>query len=61
MLLESEAVEALVELYKRHIEREQRELLPMAARLLSDDELAGVGRAMRQRRGIDPVERLFAS
>jgi hemerythrin-like domain-containing protein len=54
--LESDDVEALVELYERHIEREEREPLPMAARLLSDDELARVGRAMRQRRGIDPVE-----
>ena len=47
------AVEALVTLYERHIEREERELLPMAARLLSDEELARVGRAMRERRGID--------
>ncbi len=49
------AVEALVRLYEQHIEREERELLPMAARLLSDDTLQKLGRAMRQRRGIDAV------
>jgi hemerythrin-like domain-containing protein len=45
-------VEALVGLYERHIRREESELLPMAARLLSEDDLARVGRAMRERRGI---------
>jgi hemerythrin-like domain-containing protein len=53
--LESEDVEALVGLYERHIEREESELLPMAAQLLSDEDLDGVGRAMRERRGIGPV------
>lgn len=50
--LTRDAVEALVGLYERHIEREETELLPMAARLLGEDELARIGRAMRQRRGI---------
>lgn len=50
--LSSQAVEAFVTLYERHIEREESELLPMAARLLSDDELDRIGRAMRERRGI---------
>jgi hemerythrin-like domain-containing protein len=54
--LASADVEALVGLYERHIEREERELLPMAARLLSDAELDAVGRAMRERRGIDAVD-----
>ena len=45
-------MEALIGRYERHIEREEKELLPMAARLLSDDELARIGRAMRERRGI---------
>jgi len=45
-------VDAFVGLYERHIEREERELLPMAARLLSEVELDDVGRAMRERRGI---------
>ena len=50
--LSPEQVEAFVELYAHHIAREEQELLPMAARLLSDDELDAIGRAMRQRRGI---------
>lgn len=53
--LASDDVEALVRLYERHIEREESELLPMAARLLSEDDLARVGRAMRERRGIGGV------
>jgi hemerythrin-like domain-containing protein len=51
--LESDDVEAMVTLYERHIEREEGELLPMAARLLSDVDLERVGRAMRERRGIE--------
>ena len=39
----------------RHIAREESELLPMAARLLSDDALQDIGRAMRLRRGITTV------
>lgn len=50
--LSADDVEAFVGLYERHIERENTELLPMAARLLSDDALAAVGRAMRERRNI---------
>lgn len=53
--LASDDVEALVGLYERHIEREETELLPMAARLLSDDDLARIGRAMRERRGIGEI------
>ncbi|MEP7283765.1 MAG: hemerythrin domain-containing protein [Rubrivivax sp.] len=40
-----------VGLYERHIAREEAELLPMAARLLSDAELDRIGLAMRTRRG----------
>lgn len=54
--LESEDIEALVSLYERHIAREESELLPMAARLLNDEALERVGRAMRERRGIEAVE-----
>jgi hemerythrin-like domain-containing protein len=50
--LGSEDVEALSGLYERHIDREECELLPVAARLLSDEELDRVGRAMRERRGV---------
>lgn len=54
-MLTAVSAEALVRLYEQHIEREERELLPMAARLLSDDALQKLGSAMRQRRGIDAV------
>src|SRR6185295_789631 len=37
--LDAAEVEALTALYDQHIAREELELLPMAARLLSDDEL----------------------
>ena len=50
--LEAPDVESLVGLYERHIAREEGELLPMAARLLSDEALGRIGRAMRERRGI---------
>jgi hemerythrin-like domain-containing protein len=50
--LDPQTVEALVGLYERHVEREEQELLPIAARLLSGDDLDRIGRAMRDRRGI---------
>jgi hemerythrin-like domain-containing protein len=53
MSLAPDDVEALVTTYERHIEREETELLPMAARLLSDETLDVIGRAMRARRGIE--------
>ena len=42
----------LVTLYAQHMAREDAELLPMAARLLSDAALDSVGHAMRERRGL---------
>jgi hemerythrin-like domain-containing protein len=51
--LVADDVEALAVRYACHIEYEEKELLPMAARLLSDHDLARIGRAMRERRGID--------
>lgn len=48
-------VHTLVDMYERHIEREESELLPMTSRLLSDEQLEHVGRAMRERRGVDPI------
>ncbi len=50
--LRPEDVNPLIALYERHIAREETELLPMAARLLSDAELERIGRAMRLRRGV---------
>lgn len=49
-------VEALHSAYARHIAREDAELLPMAARLLSDSELQRIGRAMRLRRGVAGID-----
>ncbi len=46
-------VDALVTSYEEHIALEERELLPMAARLLGDGELDAMGRAMRERRGVE--------
>lgn len=41
---------AFIDAYEAHLAREDRELLPLAARLLSDTELDRIGLAMRQRR-----------
>ena len=51
-----EEIDGFAGLYARHIECEEQELLPMAARLLGDDELELIGRAMRERRGVAAVE-----
>ncbi|MGE0313022.1 MAG: hemerythrin domain-containing protein [Lautropia sp.] len=53
--LDAAQVEAFATAYEAHIAREEQELLPMAARLLDDAAIARVGRAMRERRGIDEV------
>jgi len=50
--LEDADVAGFAQLYAQHIIREEAELLPMAARLLSDGELDRIGRAMRIRRGV---------
>lgn len=50
------AVEPFIALYERHIAREESELLPMAQRLLADEALEQIGRAMRERRGITAIE-----
>lgn len=44
-------VNGFIDLYERHIAREEAELLPMAGRLLGDAELDRIGLAMRARRG----------
>jgi len=50
--LDADEVQDFVGLYQRHIAREQAELLPMAQRLLGDDELDRIGMAMRMRRKV---------
>ncbi|GAB1580043.1 hemerythrin domain-containing protein [Bordetella petrii] len=49
--LDAAEVDAFCARYAAHIQREEDELLPMAARLLDDRALADIGRAMRARRG----------
>lgn len=51
--LPPQQVQAFTDAYAAHIRREEDELLPMAARLISDDTLAGIGQAMKARRGGD--------
>ena len=48
-------VDRFAELYRRHIAREEADLLPLAARLLTDAQLEAVGRAMRARRRIKDI------
>ncbi len=45
-------IEALQGLYRAHIHVEDAEVFPLAAELLSPDELASVGREMKARRGL---------
>ncbi len=54
-LLNDDTVTAFTSLYAQHIQREEDELLPMAARLLGVTELDTIGQAMRERRGIKAV------
>ena len=51
--LDGVLVERLADAYAEHLKREERELLPMAGRLLDDAALAAMGRSMRRRRGIE--------
>lgn len=52
--LDSETCENLVRIYSSHIAREDNELFPLAARLLSKEDLEALGRAMAMRRGLPP-------
>lgn len=48
----TEVLKRLSEIYSRHIAVEDRELFPLANRLLRPDGLAAVGREMAERRGL---------
>ena len=48
-------IDSFVDLYERHAAREEKELFPMAERLLGAAELDRIGQAMRLRRGISFV------
>lgn len=50
-VLDEARVADFAALYAAHIQREEDELLPMAARLLDDQAIADIGAAMRTRRG----------
>lgn len=50
-VLSSEDVEAFAARYAAHIAREERELLPMAERLIDTATMARIGTSMRRRRG----------
>ncbi len=54
--LDPALVQRLVTAYEQHLAREDAELLPMAARLIGDAPLQQIGRAMRQRRGIESID-----
>lgn len=54
-------VETFVAAYTDHLQREESELLPMAARLIDDRTLQQIGRAMRLRRGIGGTGCIAAS
>jgi len=54
------SVDVFVALYRSHIEREQIELLPMAARLLTDDALGQVASSMRKRHSVTSLSPLRA-
>jgi hemerythrin-like domain-containing protein len=49
--LPAQAIETFARHWHDHIGLEESELLPMASRLLTDGELARVGRSMQERRG----------
>lgn len=49
--LDEDSVEQFCSMYASHIQREEDELLPMAARLLDDLALSDMSKAMRARRG----------
>jgi hemerythrin-like domain-containing protein len=51
----ADVVTAFTADYRAHIERENGELLPMAARLLAPDQIARLGQAMSERRRISPA------
>lgn len=52
VLLETTLVEEFINSYTKHIITENKELLPLAARLLSEQQLALIGRKMAERRGV---------
>jgi hemerythrin-like domain-containing protein len=52
VLPETTLIEEFINCYTKHIITENNELLPLAARLLSEQQLALIGRKMAERRGV---------
>jgi hemerythrin-like domain-containing protein len=51
-----EAIDLLAAMYRRHIEIEDRDVFPVAARLLAREEKDAVAREMAERRNIKPIK-----
>lgn len=51
--LEVAATTPFLTAYEQHIERENKQLLPLAARFLTADDLMAIGFAMAKRRGVE--------
>lgn len=47
-------MDQLIKLYEPHIAMEEREIFPLAARMLAPQTIAGIGEQMRQRRVVNP-------
>ena len=54
--LDSQICKEFALVYSSHIEREDQQLFPLAARLLDKADLVSLGNAMAQRRGLPPPE-----
>jgi pyridoxamine 5'-phosphate oxidase len=53
--LSGSTVQRFVQRYTGHMEREESTMAPMALRLFSPEQMARLGQAMRQRRGVEPA------
>jgi hemerythrin-like domain-containing protein len=51
----SRVLQSLREMYRRHIDVEEHEIFPLAAEILSPDQLARLGNQMAERRGVPHV------
>ncbi|MDM5180394.1 pyridoxamine 5'-phosphate oxidase [Massilia sp. DJPM01] len=54
-VLRAHEVQRFAETYRAHMEREEGHIAPMAKRLFSPGQMATLGQAMQQRRGIVPA------
>jgi pyridoxamine 5'-phosphate oxidase len=59
--LSGSTVQRFVQRYTGHMEREESTMAPMALRLFSPEQMARLGQAMRQRRGVDQPQAASAA